>query len=569
MSSEVECDVLVIGSGAGGLATAISARMHGADVLLVEKAEIFGGTTAVSGGGLWVPLNDHSRKAGVEDSLDEARSYVREHSGNTFHSDLIDVYLREGPNALAYFEAKTSVKFEASHGADHHTEIAGGRAIGRSVLTRPYDARELGSMRDKIVKPHYEQTLWGMPVPLAKLRSFQSAGRSLSSALAVSGYLLRHAMDLAFYGGSVRLFNGAALAGRLLRSAMDAGVRLWASAPAVSIDILDGCVRGATVMRDGEKVKIIASKGVVLASGGFPHDVERRKHEFAKLRGPAPLASMSPATNTGDGINMAEAIGGSVAEGFADSVYWMPVSKVPRPNGGYGYFPHSGSDRGKPGFLAVNREGSRFVSEATVYHQFVRAMIENASDREGAEAFIICDHRAIRTYGLGFAKPSPLPIEQHVRSGYIVRDKTIAGLARQLGIDPSALQDTVARFNRSAEKGIDPDFNKGHNAFERAVGDPHHKPHPNIGPLLRGPFYGLRVIASDVGTFVGLKTDARGRVIGRTGEPIPSLYAVGADMANIFGGHSPGGGITLGPALTFGYLIGKHLGEGGAFPDER
>jgi succinate dehydrogenase/fumarate reductase flavoprotein subunit len=248
----------------------------------------------------------------------------------------------------------------------------------------------------------------------------------------------------------------------------------------------------------------------------------------------------------------------------------MPVSHVPRKDGSFGLFPHAGSDRGKPGFIAINRSGHRFVSEAAVYHHFVQAMIEASGEHGTPEAFIICDSAAIRRYGLGNAKPFPFPLRPHLDSGYFTRADTVPALAVRLGVDPNALARTVDKFNENAARGSDPEFSKGRNAFERSVGDPSHKPHPNLAPLRKLPFYAVKVVPADVGTFVGLRTDSEARVLDAASNPIARLYAVGADMANIFGGHSPGGGITLGPALTFGYLIGRSIMKAGvALPANR
>lgn len=561
MQLDGTCDLLVIGSGVGGLASAVSAARHGHDVLLIEKNACLGGTTAVSGGGFWIPNNFLARQAGVEDSFDKARDYIRAQANSPVHSDLIDAYLRAGDEAMRYFHENTALKFVYSHSPDHHTETPGGMREGRGAFAAPFDLRELGPLQERIAPSYPEQRLWGMTIPLIEMRYFLSAGRSLASAKVVATRLGRHLLQLLRHGRSTKLVNGGAVIGRLVRAALDAGVHIHTEVRAVSLTIESGAVTGAVVEHEGARRTIAARRGVVLACGGFAHDLARHPTLLSHVRDGAHHVSLSPRANTGDGLRLGESAGGQVETNAVAAVYWMPVSFVPRRDGSKGLFPHSGSDRGKPGYIAVTRAGRRFVSEACNYHQFVLAMLQHAEPPKEPCAFILCDHRAIRRYGLGYAKPFPFSLRPHLRSGYLASDATLEGLASKLGIDAHGLRDTVHSFNTAAAEAQDPAFNKGANAYERAVGDPAHLPHPNLRPLGPGPFYGVRVVPADVGTFAGLKVDASARVLGRDGAPVTGLYAVGADMANIFAGHSPGGGTTLGPALTFGYLIGRDLGQ--------
>ncbi|HLT78344.1 MAG TPA: FAD-binding protein, partial [Ferrovibrio sp.] len=296
----------------------------------------------------------------------------------------------------------------------------------------------------------------------------------------------------------------------------------------------------------------------VLATGGFPHDLERRKQLYPHA--PTGQEHFSPAaeSNTGDGIRMARPLGASTADELPNAAAWVPVSRVPRGDGSYGPFPHF-IDRAKPGVIAVTRAGTRFVNEGNCYHDFCQALVQASKGLPGEIcAWLICDHPTLRRYGLGHVKPFPVPITHQLRNGYLKRGKTLAELATACGINAAALEQTVAEYNKHARKGEDPEFGKGSTAYNRYLGDPSVTPNPCVAPVETGPFYAVQVVIGDLGSFAGLRTDAQARVLGEDGRPVPGLYAAGNDMASIMGGNYPGGGITLGPAMTFGYIAARH-----------
>jgi len=303
---------------------------------------------------------------------------------------------------------------------------------------------------------------------------------------------------------------------------------------------------------------LLARKGVVLAAGGYPHDVERRRALMAHVRTGDEQKPASVDTDTGDGIRMAEAAGAAFDADLSDVAAWAPVSLVPQRRGNAVPFPHL-IDRQKPGFIAVTRHGKRFVNESDSYHDFVRGLLKATADEATPAAFLIADHPAIRRYGIGAVKPAPIPIFTHLRSGYLIRGKNVAELAAKAGIDPAGLQTTIDAYNAHARNGQDPEFNRGGNIYNRYVGDPLHEPNPCVGPIENGPFYAVKIYPGDLGTFAGLKTDALARVLRADGSPIGGLYAVGSDMAHIMGGEYMSGGANLGPALTFGYIAGEDL----------
>jgi succinate dehydrogenase/fumarate reductase flavoprotein subunit len=255
---------------------------------------------------------------------------------------------------------------------------------------------------------------------------------------------------------------------------------------------------------------------------------------------------------------LAARVGGYLDDNVHHPAAWAPVSLVPQGDGTSLPFPHF-FERGKPGYIAVDRRGRRFVNEAQSYHVFVPALAEACASDAEIEGWIVCDHRAIRSFGLGALGPRPMRIAPYLRSGYIKRGATIAELAAACGIDPVRLRETVTRFNQHAGNGLDPEFQRGGDSYQRFNGAAGHGPNPCLAPLERAPFYAVRVVPAELGTFAGIATNADAQVVDRAGAAIPGLYAVGNDAASVMGGTYPGAGITIGPGMTFGYIAGKHL----------
>jgi len=560
-----ECDVLVAGSGCSGMAAAITARHRGLDVLIVEKEPRFGGTTARSGGWLWIPGTSLAHAYGITESPEQARTYLRHEAGNNYDAARVDAFLAAGPEAVDFFTTQTALRFDMPLVfPDYHAEAPGGTQGGRSMVTRPFDGRELGDHINNLGAPLPELTVFGMMLGSGKeIVHFMRATKSLTSAVYVARRLARHFMDVLRYGRGMTLTNGNALAGRLAKSAIDLKIPLWLSSPVRDLIVENGAVRGARIVREGRTVEVRAKRGVVLACGGFPHDVARRKAMFPHAPTGAEHFSPGPAGNTGDGLRLAESAGGRVEDRLPNAAAWVPVSLTKRKDGSRGVMPHF-IDRAKPGVIAVMRDGKRFANEGNSYHDFVQAMTKAAKPNEEIAAFLICDHKTLRKYGLGCVPPFPMPLGHHLRSGYLMRGATLAELAAKAGIDAKALGETVAQFNAVAVEGRDPAFGKGSRAYNRYQGDALHGPNPCVAPLKDGPFYAIKMVIGDLGTYAGIVTDADARALDADGRVIPGLYAAGNDMASIMGGNYPGAGITLGPALTFGYIAGRHLADSAA-----
>jgi len=559
LNSDILCDVVVVGSGAGGLSTAITARKLGLDVIVVEKEPFFGGTTAFSGGVLWIPGNAHGEGLGGKDSRDAALRYIKDQVGNHFDAAAVDAFLDNGPAMLRFFEAETEVKFVATRYPDYHPGAPGGVDIGRSVLAAPYNAKGLGKELSRLRPPLSTITFLGMMFNSsnADIKHFFNATKSFTSFVYVARRLVAHFAELVQFGRGVSLTSGNALAARLAKTAFDLGIPIHTSSPVKAL-IRDGeRIAGVLVEDKGRPRQIRARRGVVLAAGGFPHDRARIAKLYPHLQRGGQHFSPVPAGNTGDGIALAEGVGAGPLTEFPNAAAWIPVSIVLH-RGGATPFPHL-LDRYKPGVIAVTTNGQRFTNESNSYHDVGEAIVEAGRSQAESAAWLICDDPTIRKYGLGFAKPAPLPLGPHLRNGYLHKGASLEALAKAIGVDPQGLSETVRDFNLAAKEGIDRQFHRGETAFNRYLGDPDHTPNPNVGPIEKGPFYAVKLHMGDLGTFDGLKTTVDGKVLDHGGAPIAGLYAVGNDRASLFGGNYPGAGITLGPNMTFGYITGKAL----------
>ncbi len=552
-----EYDVIVVGSGVAGLTTAIVAAKHGLDVLVVEKTEFFGGTTAYSGGVAWIPNNHHMKTAGVEDSRQQAETYLRTTLGNHYEAAKIGAFLDNAPEMLRYMEANTELDFVAvptpdylpwNDGASHH----------RGVLAREYDGSRLGKRLNELRRPLKVFTVFdSMQIAGADIVPLRKAFRTLKGFTHTAGMVTRYLRQKLRHGRGTRLVSGNALAGRLFRSAIDAGVELRRNTAASELVVEAGRVVGLVVKAEGREERIGARRAVVLASGGFGADTEMRRKFM-------PLAehhvSLQPEGNVGDGVRLGTAVGGQLVESNPANGIFTPVSMVRDAAGGEKKFPHIMIDRYMPGSIAVDPQGRRFVNEADSYQTFVMTMQQKGLSR----VHMIADRSFLRRYGMGLARPFPYPVSPWIRNGYLIEAPTIRELAVKLGADPAVLADTVARFNDNASRGEDPDFNRGADAHSRFRGDQENRPNPSLAPILKAPFYAIALVPGDLSSVAGLNTDHRARVLRNDGSVVDGLYAVGLDMNSMTRGLYPAGGSSLGPGLTFGYIAARDIAGVGA-----
>ena len=540
------------------MTAALTAATLGLDVLLVEKAGLIGGTTSRSAGSLWVPNTRHSPPGA--DSIDKALAYLRAAIGNRLRESMALSFLCAAPEMVAFLEDNTSVAFRAyPHHPDYLATLEGATLSGRVLEPVPFDASILGKDFAKIRPPLPEFTLFGgMMVDRTDIGHLLGATRSLASLRHAMRLLGRHGADRLRFARGTRLVMGNALVGRLHHSLRRRGVDILTSTRAESLAESGGRITGAVLQSAEGKTTVNSRAGVVLATGGYSRHPELRRRLM-----PPGLSAHSAVVEsaTGDGIVLGERAGGHLGANHAGNGFWAPISTRVRADGSTAVFPHLVLDRGKPGLIAVAPDGRRFVSEATSYHLFVEAMFATLKGAPATGAFLICDDAFIAKYGLGMVRPRRLNLRRAVADGYVTRADTIEELAGRLSIPAMALAETVARHNDFARTGIDEDFGKGADAYQRNLGDPTHAPNPCIGPATERPFYEVTVYPGDIGASCGLVTDEQARVLRADGTCVPGLYACGNDMDSIMAGFYPGPGITIGPAMTFAFLAARHAAK--------
>ena len=570
-ATELDCDVLVLGSGAGGLSAAVRAAHLGLKVILAEKDPRIGGTTAWSGGWMWIPRNPLALEAGIVESIEQPLSYLRHELGSAFDEAKARTYLDNAPRMVEFFRQHTALQFIDGNGIpDFHGNTPDAATGGRSVCAAPFDARRLGAAKNLLKPPLWETTFLGLGIASgAELRHYLNAMRSWASFAYVTRRVAAYAWDFLRHGQSMRLVNGNALAGALLASAQEAGVDCRVNTAANSLrregERVVGAMLKTTHSVDGKTthsmVSVTARAGVILACGGFPHDSARKRDLLPHAPTGEEHASAASRGNTGDGLRLGESVGAQVRRDLKQAAALAPVSLVPRQDGSVAHFPHL-IERAKPGLIAVTAAGQRFGNEADSYHDFMQQLLHALPQGAPVQAWLVCDHAFIRRYGLGAVKPAPVPLGAHVRNGYLHRAQSWQDLAAQCGIDAQALQATVQRYNAQAEQGVDTDFAKGQTPYNRIQGDASHGgANPCMAALRQAPFYAVRVVAGSLGTFAGLPVTPQAQVLDARGQVIEGLYASGNDASSMMGGHYPSGGITLGPAMTFGFLAAEHAAK--------
>jgi succinate dehydrogenase/fumarate reductase flavoprotein subunit len=546
----LDCDFIVVGSGAAGLCAAVTAAIKGLDVIVIERADVLGGTTAWSGGWMWLPRNRLAREAGVIEEADAPRAYLASVLGNRFDPDRIDSFLSAAPEMVDFLHAQ-GFRFEAGNRiCDIYGDKPGAGTGGRSLISAPFDARTLGQRISLLRKTKRETAFLGMPIQAGSdLTAFLNATRHFSAFAHVTKRLARHVFDLATRKRATHLVNGVALVARLFEAAERHNVQWMTSANVTSLIEQNGAITGVEGEMPDGAFQISARHGVLLATGGFSQSAALRPKHFPHGKDHVSLAVPEA---DGSGLLLAQSIGAAFEDDLAAPGAWCPVSRVTWPDGSEGIFPHI-IERGKPGIIAVRADGRRFVNEADGYHDFVSALLAATPAGESARSWLICDQEFIRRWGLGIVKPFPVPHGHWRRTGYLKSAPTLEALAAQCGIAPHLVA-TVSEYNKGAREGRDDNFRRGWSPYNRSQGDPEQTPNPNVAPLSRPPFYAVEVLPGSFGSFAGLKTDTSARVLRQDGSAIEGLYAAGADAANIMAGHYPAGGINLGPAMVFGYL---------------
>lgn len=549
MSGREQFDVVVIGAGAGGLAASIFAALEGARTLLIESTDYVGGTTAYSAGTAWAPNTKLAQTVDAQDSPERVLTYLDRAVGNRSPRSLREAFVKAAPEAFDTLQDRTTTKFRAlPHHPDYLYELDGSTAKGRALEPEPFRADCLGKDL-QLIRPAIPEftILGGLQVnrdDINHLLSMKKSAKSLVYAIKLIG---TYGLDRLRYGRSARLVMGNALIGRLLLAAKQAGVEVRVS---TKITALERQGTGYVLTTEAGQ-RIAATGGVILATGGFSRHPDRR----AELL-PKPLAEHSPGApgHTGAMHDLVLELGARYGEGAASNVFWAPVSKRQRADGSWAVFPHFVFDRSKPGTLAVSQKGERFTNEARSYHEFALAQYATGT----LPAYLITDAVGLEKYGLGMVRPGARGAKELIADGYLKEAPSLRALASKLGIDADILSATVKRFNGFAETGNDLDFGRGETVYECAHGDANHPgPNPTLGQIRTGPFYAVELMPGDIGAATGLVTDETARLIDEDNKPIPGLYACGNDMQSIMGGVYPGPGITIGPAITFGYIAAR------------
>lgn len=576
-----EVDLLVFGAGAGGMTAALVGALEGLQTLLCEKTGMVGGTTSTSGGTTWVPGTSQSVRAGVPDSVEDAKAFLDSVIGPGRGGDAQRAaFLEAGPKAIDYLEARSEVKFAAATAHPDYLKNHPGAAYGgRALAPLAFDGRKLGRADFDRVRPPRPEflVLGGMMVTRGDIPFLLSPFKSAGNLRHVLKLLARHGRDRLRYKRGTNLVMGNALAGRLLYSLRREKVPiLFDTALAELVRDGDGGVVGALV--DGPAAgsavgsangpgarsadawsgrrAIRARRGVVLATGGLAWNKALRESLFPETARPRSLA---PEGNTGDGI-AAALRGGAGLDGKLDSAgLWMPCSVLKRKDGTESVWPHIILDRSKPGLIAVNRSGRRFCNESDSYHDFVMAMLRANETAPSVPSHLVCDRSFIHDYGIGLVHAGTRNLSSFIEAGYLIEAPTPRTLAGKIGADADAFEQTVAEHNQYARTGLDEAFGRGTSDLNRINGDPNNKPNPCMRPIgPAGPFYAVAVWPADLATSAGLQGDGDGRVLDPEGRPIPGLYACGNDLASIFRGAYPGPGTTLGPAVVFGWRAAMH-----------
>jgi succinate dehydrogenase/fumarate reductase flavoprotein subunit len=558
MSSRRDVDLLVAGAGPAGMTAALIASLEGLDVLLCEKSEQVGGTGATAAGTLWIPGNRPSKAAGFDDSAEAAARYLDALVPGDARRDVRGAFLATGPAVIDYLAARTDVQFlPCGKHPDYRGNLPGAGVFGRAIVPKPFDGRLLGADFARVRPPIPEYLLLGgMMVGKDDIPPLIGRFKSAKNFIYAAKLLARYLADRLRFSRGTRLMMGNALVARLYYGLKQRNVPvLFGAALADLIGDARG-ITGARLRQGGDDIVVTARKGVVLATGGFGHNKAFRQKFMPQ---PTPEHSLACATNSGDGIALGLALGAGVAPAKGHGGLWTPVSITRRRDGSRGLYPHLSLDRPKPGMLAVNSTGRRFVNEACSYHDFVEAMFERHKIEPSIPAWLICDGTFIERYGFGDIHPGTRDVGTFERNGYLLTGRTLDELADKIHVPAAALRATVARHNGFAETGVDVDFGKGETELNRFNGDPRHGPNPCIGGLVTPPFHAIEVWPAEIAVSTGLATDADARVLDTEGRAIPGLYACGNDMASVMGGAYPGPGTTLGPAAVFAYRAVMHV----------
>ncbi|MFV2171515.1 FAD-binding protein [Actinomadura sp. LOL_016] len=538
-----EYDLVVVGSGGGGMAAALTAHDAGLSVLIVEKGKKFGGSTALSGGGIWIPNNPVLRARGHDDSRESIRRYLDLLTEGRVPAARLDAYVDNGPAAMELICRSKWMQFFWTKGyADYHPELEGGRPLGRSIEAKPFDTRKLGE-DEKYQRPNNMKGPLGLWITAKDYHDLAMAKRtwagrraSMVAAWRVSSNMVRRRHMST---------GGRALVARMRMALKDAGVPLWLKTKMTDlVTAEDGTVTGVVVERDGETLRLRGRRGVLLATGGFDHN-QKMRDAYLPEGGREDFA-MGARENTGDGIRVGERLGAALD--FMDDAWWMPAVRHPA-----GATIPLVSERAIPRMVIVSADGKRFTNEAAPYVNFVHDQLAGGH----VPCWFVMDAKTRARYPFAQILPgAPIP-KAFYDKGIVFKADSLAALAEKIGVPADALDETVRTFNEYARVGKDPEFGRGESAYDHYYGDPNLK-NPNLDVIESAPYYAFRLEVGDLGTKGGLVCDESSRVLRADGSAIPGLYATGNTSASVMGNEYAGPGATIGPSIVFGYIAARH-----------
>ncbi len=557
-----EVDVLVVGSGGGGMTAALAADAEGLDTLVVEKSPQFGGSTALSGGGIWVPGAPSQRRSGYVPDPEDVVTYLKTITAGLVDDARLRRYVDAAPEMMEFLEKSSRwLEFVWKPGyADYYPELPGGSELGSTINVPEIDLRRLGDEEANLLTPLAlaPKGIWFAPKDLRLFYQVRQNWRGKAVLVKLVWRMVR-----AHVFGDRMAAIGQSLMARMRLALGEHDIPLWLRSPMTElVTDVDGGVVGAVVERDGRPVRVRARHGVVLASGGFDHDMAWRREHLPELEHDW---SFGNPASMGDGIRAGEKVGAALD--LLDEAWWFPAMCWPD-----GRLQFMLNERMMPSQFVVNGAGRRFVNEAAPYMDFAHAMLDGQrSGTTHIPCWLITDTRSFHRYVVGGHLPlpkipfAPVPTGWKVPkawldSGIVKQASTFEDLATQIGVPPETLRATAERFNAQARSGHDDDFARGDSAYDNYYGDPT-LPNPNLHPLTEPPYLAFQIILGDLGTSGGLRTDEHARVLRDDGSAIGGLYATGNATAAVMGRSYAGAGATIGPAMTFGYVAARHISD--------
>lgn len=555
MSEINEYDVIVVGSGGGALLSALRAHDLGLKVLVIEKSNKYGGTSATSGGVLWIPLNHQ-----IKDDFDSAYRYLKAAVGDTTTDGKIRAYLESADEMIRYVNDRTSLRYQACPDyPDYYQELPGALPGGRSMEPIPFNAARLGDELDNLRDPHPGVTLMGigMTAPESNILATKGPGWLWLTIKTMGRYYLDYPWRKKTKRDR-RLCLGNALIGALRHSMLERNMPLWLNCPMESLVYEDGRVQGVVAQRNGQPLTLRARRGVILAAGGFERNQEMRD-QYLPQPSRQEWASTPPANNTGDTIRAAQAIGAKLDK--MDQVWGTP--SVPSPAAPQGQQPIF-VERGAGGFIAVNSQGRRFINEAISYDRFQSGMYEDHRKTGGTiPTWFVFDAKFRKDCPMGPFLPGVMFPDKKIPKEWVgdffFKDDSLEGLARQIGVSPKGLADSVRKNNEYARTGVDQEFHRGENAHDRYWASRKRKPNPCLAAIDKAPYYAIKVLPSDTGTKGGPAISDHAQVLNQADQPIPGLYCIGNNSAAALGRAYAGAGGTIGPGMVFGFRAANHL----------